>query len=65
MPDKKNEELNEEEMNAASGGAGYNISGSKTGNRSNLEHGTRSATPDPLGPPTSTGTDPVDPTVKP
>jgi len=65
MPDKKNEELNEEEMNAASGGAGYNISGSKTANRSNLEESAQGVIEDPLGPPTGTGTGSVEPTVKP
>ena len=64
MPDKKNEELNEEELNAASGGAGFNISKSEMAPRSNLEPGARASAPDPLGPPTSTENDPVDPGVR-
>ena len=57
MPDKKNEELDENEMETATGG-GATLQGQKAGNREGLGGSARDVIEDPLGPPTSTSGEP-------
>jgi hypothetical protein len=52
MPDKKNEELNEAEMQKAAGGG---IEARQTRLRDGMEDNARGVIEDPLGPPTQTG----------